>query len=90
MTDFRGNSALPRGIRNNNPGNLILTGIKWRGSVPSYKNTDKTFEQFVDYSYGVRAMLMDIIKDVVVDRQNTIRELITEYAPKHGGNPPRS
>lgn len=71
----------PRGERNNNPGNIKLTGIKWMGKVPNSKNTDGTFEQFTHIAYGIRALMKDLIKDIKTDGQNTIRALITEFAP---------
>jgi hypothetical protein len=77
---------LPRGIRNNNPGNLVITRIPWKGKVPRAKNTDGKFEQFVAMEYGLRAMMMDVRGDIVKDGKNTIRTLITEYAPKWENN----
>jgi flagellar biosynthesis/type III secretory pathway M-ring protein FliF/YscJ len=84
-TDFRGGSSLPRGMRNNNPGNLVLTYIPWKGKVPNYDNTDGRFEQFTDYHWGIRAMIKDIQSDIRSGK-NTIRKLITEYAPAHENN----
>lgn len=77
-----GEMKLPRGIRNNNPGNLVITRIPWKGKVPRAKNTDGKFEQFVTMEWGLRAMMMDVRGDIVKDGKNTIRTLITEYAPK--------
>jgi hypothetical protein len=83
---------IPRGIRNNNPGNLVLTNIPWRGKVPNKENTDRHFEQFRDTDgvkgiiWGIRAMMMDLKGDIVKDGLNTIRRLIEEYAPKHENN----
>ena len=47
--------ATPRGLRNNNPGNLRLSGDRWKGLRPV--QTDKEFFQFTDMRYGYRAML---------------------------------
>jgi len=79
-------ASIPRGIRNNNVGNLILTNIKWQGKVPNDKNTDGKFEQFISMDYGVRAMLIDIKGDIEKDGLNTITKLITKYAPPHENN----
>lgn len=73
--------AVPRGIQNNNPGNLVITNINWQGKVPVSQNTDGKFEQFTSMAYGVRAMLKDLIDDIDNDGNNTIRKLITVYAP---------
>lgn len=81
-----------RGIRNNNPGNLVKTSSPWKGKVPHSRNTDPTFEQFEDwngvkgYLWGLRAMFIDLRGDVFKDGKNTIRRLIEEYAPKHENN----
>lgn len=83
---------IPRGIRNNNPGNLVLTKITWNGKVPNKQNTDGHFEQFRDTNgikgmvWGIRAMMMDLRGDIKKDGLNTIRKLITEYAPKFENN----
>lgn len=78
-----------RGIRNNNPGNLVKTTIPWTGKVPAASNTDSRFEQFRDYNgtpghiWGLRALFKDVRGDVESKGQNTIRRLITSYAPAH-------
>lgn len=76
------NTSLSRGIRNNNPGNLVLTGIGWEGKIPNAQNTDGTFEQFTSANYGIRAMAMDIMNDFG-EGTDTLRKLINEYAPPH-------
>ena len=75
--DFRGKTNLSRGIRNNNPGNLVKTSIQWKGKV---KGSDSRFETFANIYYGVRAAGLDLIADIKKGK-NTIRKLITEYAP---------
>jgi hypothetical protein len=74
--------TLPRGIRNNNPGNLVKTSIPWQGKVPHSQNNDSRFEQFVSMAYGVRAMMLDVINDINKGL-NTIQKLVYEYAPPH-------
>lgn len=73
-------NSYPAGVRNNNPGNLRITDINWQGKVPVSKNTDKRFEQFYTYEYGVRAMLKDIINDYNKGKKS-VRKLISEYSP---------
>lgn len=85
MSSFLGRKDLTRGIRNNNPGNLIITSSSWIGKVPFSKNTDKHFEQFTEMKYGIRAMLIDLIGDIGKGK-NTIRKLISEYAPPTENN----
>lgn len=81
-----------RGIRNNNPGNLVKTSIPWTGKVPAEQNTDSRFEQFRDYNgvpghiWGLRALFKDVRGDVERKGLNTIRRLIGTYAPPHENN----
>lgn len=80
---FLGTSGA-RGIRNNNPGNLIKTSIKWAGKLPN--SSDSRFEQFYSIALGARAMMKDIYSDITRKGQNTIYKLITAYAPPHENN----
>ena len=80
MSSFLGRKDLKRGIRNNNPGNLVLTDLPWTGKIPKAQNTDKHFEQFTEVKFGIRAMLRDLTNDIDKGK-NTVRKLITEYAP---------
>jgi hypothetical protein len=72
---------LPRGLRNNNPGNLRISNIKWQGKVPNNLNTDKSFEQFNTIHYGIRAMITDVANDITIKKLNTLTKLINSYAP---------
>ncbi len=71
----------PRGIRCNNPGNLILSKIPWKGKIPNDQNVDGKFEQFIDIWHGIRASIIDLRHDMVKDNQRTIKVLFNEYAP---------
>jgi hypothetical protein len=84
-TSYLGRTDLPRGIRNNNPGNLVLTDIQWKGKIPNAQNTDGHFEQYIDVETGIRAMAMDIIGDIS-EGKNTLTKLINEYAPSFENN----
>lgn len=72
---------MPRGIRNNNPGNLVITSIDWLGKVPADKNTDGRFEQFISPEYGIRAMWRDVTGDIERKGLDTPAKLIAQYAP---------
>lgn len=76
----------PRGVRNNNPGNLVITRDQWIGKVPVDKNTDGVFEQFYEPKWGLRALFIDMRGDIEKRGQNTIRKLITAYAPPSENN----
>ena len=77
---YLGDMSLPRGMRNNNPGNLIISNEKWHGKVHREQNTDGKFEQFYYYVDGVRAMIIDLKGDIK-EGTNTVRKLVHEYAP---------
>lgn len=78
---YLGFSELPRGIRNNNPGNLVKSNIQWQQKVPHDQNTDGHFEQFNTYVYGIRAMIKDVKNDIEQDGLDTIAKIVYEYAP---------
>lgn len=82
---YLGRTDLPRGLRNNNPGNLVRTNISWQGKVPHAQNPDTQFEQFTQLRYGLRAMMIDIAGDIA-EGTNTLTALINEYAPSHENN----
>lgn len=73
---FLNQPGLPIGLRNNNPGNL-RPGINWQGAI----GENGGFLVFQDIGYGIRAMATDIGNDIRLDGKNTIRKLVTEYAP---------
>lgn len=77
--------SLPRGIRNNNAGNLIITKERWKGQIDPSIAIDKTFMQFITFEYGLRAMLKDLMNDINKGK-NTIEKVISEYAPKSENN----
>jgi len=78
-------SKAPRGIRNNNPGNLIYTNIKWKGKLLKHQNKDRRFEMFLAPVYGVRAMIKDLKHDIEKGK-NTVPVLIEEYSPRFENN----
>ncbi len=75
----------PRGIRNNNPGNLIYTNIKWNGKLSKEQNKDRRFEMFIAPVYGIRAMIKDLKNDIEKGK-NTVPTIIEEYAPRFENN----
>ena len=70
---------LPRGIRNNNPGNIELNKTKWQGM--SDEQSDGRFIQFESPEYGIRAIAR-ILRNY--DKRyglNTIEGIINRWAP---------
>lgn len=71
---------VPRGVRNNNPGNLEPV-VKWTGLVGS----DGRFAKFSSPYYGIRAIGVDL-RAKVKRGLTTPREVIEEYAPPNENN----
>lgn len=74
---------IPRGIRNNNPGN-IKKGNAWRGEISN--QTDFDFEQFTTPEYGIRALGKILLSYEKRYGLNTVRKLITRWAPPNENN----
>ncbi len=71
-------AGLPRGVRNNNPGNIewLPPARAWRGQV----GNDGRFGVYDSPANGVRAVGQELLKDWRAGA-DTIRELITAWAP---------
>lgn len=72
--------SLPRGIRNNNPGNIRLSKDPWQGLAQV--QDDKEFFKFETMTFGVRALACTIITYYDKYHISTIEDLIKRYAPK--------
>jgi hypothetical protein len=80
MTDFRNNpNVTVRGLRNNNPFNMVKTSIAWQGKV---NGTDTRFETFATVEQGIRAGIIDIVGDMAKKGQNTLTKLFEAFAPR--------
>jgi hypothetical protein len=79
--DYLGDSSRPRGIRNNNPGNVMMGSSTWQGQVPNSQNSDGRFLQFTKFHYGVRCCTKLVRNYITVHNRNTIRKIIERYAP---------
>ena len=75
----------PRGIRNNNPGN-IRWGDDWQGLVPKTQQTDKSFCQFVSPEHGIRAMMIILRNYQLKHALNTVSGIINRWAPPNENN----
>lgn len=70
---------LPRGIRNNNPGNIRISKTAWRGK--KLENTDGDFEQFTSAYYGIRALVRVLRVYQTKHNLKTIAQIINRWAP---------
>ncbi len=68
----------PRGIRNNNPGNIVKSGIAWQGKIVG---PDERFETFATPFYGIRALASLLITYDEKHGLNTVRGIINRWAP---------
>lgn len=69
----------PRGLRNNNPGNIRKNNIVYQGEVVPSK--DESFKQFTALAYGYRAMFVVLHTYQRKYGINTIADMIIRYAP---------
>lgn len=74
---------LPRGLRNNNPGNIEI-GEKWQGL--SNKQIDTRFCTFSEMCYGCRALLKVLQTYHNKHKLNTVRAIISRWAPNNENN----
>lgn len=76
--------GMPRGLRNRNPGNLRhFDNIKWRGELAPDSDGYAVFDSYLN---GLRAAFIDLHTGFVRDRENTVRKIITEWAPASENN----
>lgn len=77
-------SRIPRGIRNNNPGNIRYNGIEWQGlaTPPS----DGAFCVFTDAHFGLRALAKLIRNYNKYYGLRTISSIINRFAPDNENN----
>lgn len=73
-------STKPRGIRNNNPLNILHNSKNcWQGRVTP--QDDPKFVQFSTMYYGMRAAFIIMFRYMQRDPHCTIAQLITQWAP---------
>ena len=77
---------MSRGLRNNNPGNIRVSHNPWKGKIVGAAKKDKVFEEFVSMAYGYRALLINVRTYIRRDGINTIRGIITRWAPPEDKN----
>jgi hypothetical protein len=69
---------MARGLRNNNPGNIRRSAVRYKGEVAS---ADGAFKQFESAAWGYRAMFMLLHTYRVRRSLDTLRRMIGRYAP---------
>lgn len=69
----------PRGIRNNNPGNIRKSPEKWQGL--SENQTDPSFFVFKEAKWGIRAIVKIIRNYQKNYGLSTVKAIISRWAP---------
>lgn len=70
---------MARGLSNNNPGNIRISDMKYKGEIQPSK--DRAFKQFVTMAYGYRAMFMLLYTYQKRHGLRTLRQMISRWAP---------
>lgn len=77
-------NELPRGLRNNNPGNIRRNSDVFQGEVNPSR--DKEFKQFKTMPYGYRAVFKILSNYYRIYKLTTIRKMISRWAPENENN----
>ena len=78
----------PRGLRNNNPGNLRRSSDEWKGLCTPDRQLDPAFFQFIEMKWGIRAMARTLINYRRKYRIRTIVAVASRWAPSDDSNHP--
>jgi len=71
-----------RGIKNNNPGNIVKNNIQWKGCT----GNDGKFVKFINAEYGIRAMARNLKTYQNKYGLNTIETILNRWAPNNENN----
>lgn len=71
----------PRGIRNNNPGNIRLGPSRWRGQRAAQE--DAEFVEFDAPVMGLRALMRLLLVYHLRHGLDTVESIVNRYAPPH-------
>lgn len=82
---FEMNRNLPRGIRNNNPGNIERNNTNWQGMATD-QTGDNRFIVFSSPVYGIRAMARILGNYQRLYGIDTVYGLIDRWAPAEDDN----
>ncbi|CAM5789740.1 hypothetical protein CCAE64S_02445 [Castellaniella caeni] len=78
-----GQASEPRGVRNNNPGNIIRTATPWQGETPS---DDPRYATFASPEAGIRALGKNLLTYQDAYGINTVSGIVARWAPATDGN----
>jgi hypothetical protein len=72
---------LPRGIRNNNPGNIRLSKTAWQGQKSP--QADPEFVEFMSPAYGLRALMKTLLTYHLKYGLDTVESVLNRWAPPY-------
>lgn len=75
---------IPRGVKNNNPGNIRYSKAVWEGLAAAQPDPD--FVSFIDPMHGLRALMRNLLTHQRKYNLNSVQSLIGD--PKLGWAPP--
>ena len=73
--------TMPRGIRNNNPGNIRRGKTVWKDQKPL--QDDSAFVSFIDATSGLRALMKTLLTYHMKYTLDTVESIINRWAPPH-------
>ncbi|MBV5720082.1 structural protein [Pseudomonas aeruginosa] len=77
----------PRGIRNNNPGNIVWSARNnWQGQLPHDPQIEPRFCRFDTAHNGTRALAKLLLNYCKVYGLRTVESLIARWAPSNENN----
>lgn len=85
MNDSFPSGEEPRGIRNNNPGNIVK-GDNWFGLDPIKTEEEPRFCVFRSPEFGLRALSIVLMNYQKHHHLRTIKDMLTRYAPRFENN----
>lgn len=74
----------PRGLRNNNPGNIRHGAVTWQGQTSD--QPDKDFVKFTSPQFGIRALAKTLITYQATHKLRTVEQIIGRWAPPNENN----
>ncbi len=78
-----GDLSAARGLRNNNPGNIVKSGIQWAGQVDG---NDPRFASFATPEAGIAALGKNLLAYQGKYGLNTVQDIIARWAPATENN----
>lgn len=86
LITYLNDKRFPRGIRNNNFGNIRRSRAMWKGKIPFDKSKDKAFEQFFKAYFGIRALIITLRSYYFKHKLTSVEGIINRWAPSSENN----